>query len=98
MLIGTTDSEVGSVPLFGSLCDIIVYGEERDHILFIFNVMETLQYDFILGAYEVMLLAEYRCLYRASLQCYHLFNAVEHQSHATRYIKSKYDLTVYCNY
>lgn len=77
-LIGTVDSQVGTVPLFGVLCDIIVYGEERGQVLFIFNAMETLWYDFILGAYEVMLLAEYQCRYRASLQC---FNAVEHDRH-----------------
>ena len=60
-----------------------------------FIVMDTLNYDPILGAYEVKQLQEYRCLYRSVISngCYHPL-----QYGANLYIKSKYDLTVYCNY
>ena len=97
MMIGTTECQSGSVPQFGLLYDIIIYGQEPN-IVFVFNKMETLKYDSCFGAYEVVSLAEYCCFYRSSIKCYHLFSAIQHGNHVTRYIKSKYDLTVYCNY
>jgi hypothetical protein len=97
MMIGVTKLQEISMPQFGMLYDIILYGD-NPHVLFIFKVMETLWFNTNLGAYEVIQLAGYKCLFRSSLPCHRLFNAVHHGNHATKYIKSKYDLTVYCNY
>ena len=96
MMIGTTELPFGTAPQFGLLYDIIVYGSEPN-IVFVFIALQTLAYDPILGAYEVTTLRTYRCLYRSSIHCYHTFNAV-HGAHEHMYIKSKYDLSVYCNY
>ena len=97
MMIGTIDIQSGTVPQFGLLHDILTYGPEPQ-ILFVFKVMETVKYDSTLGAYEIAPLVEYQCLYRSSIRCHHPFNGIQHHSHVTKYIKSKYDLTVYCNY
>ena len=100
LMIGTTDISFGTVPQFGLLYDIIVQGTSQEpNIYFVFIVMDTLNYDPVFGAYEVKQLREYRCLHRSivSNSCYHPFNAVEHINGGL-YIKSKYDLTVYCNY
>lgn len=97
MMVGTTEIQSGTVPQFGWLYDIIIHGREPN-ILFVFRIMETLHYDPILGAYEIAALADYMCVYRSSIQCHYLFNAVKHSSHVTRFIKSKYDLSVYCDY
>lgn len=98
-MIGTTELPFGTVPQFGLLYDIIVQGFNREpSVYFMFIVMDTINYDPVLGAYEVKRLHEYKCLYRSfiSSSCYHPFNAVEHGGNL--YIKSKYDLSVYCNY
>lgn len=60
--------------------------------------MDTLDYDAILSAYQVKQLQDYRCLHRSIISngCYHPLNAVLHNGNL--YIKSKYDLSVYCNY
>lgn len=63
--------------------------------MFVFVVMQTLAYDPVLGAYEVVPLTEYKCFYRSSI---HLFNVVRHGHDRAMYIKPKYDLSVYCNY
>lgn len=97
MMIGTSDLQSGTVPQFRLLFDIIMYGQEPK-ILFVFNLMETLEYDMTLGAYAIASLAEYQCFYKSSIHCHYLFNAVQHGNHMTKYIKSKYDLTVRCNY
>lgn len=97
MMIGTTDISTGTAPEFGLLYDIIVYGSEPC-ILFVFVVMNTLSYNSLFGAYEVDPHIEYRCLHRSSLQCYHLFNAIPCGDQEIKFIKSKYDLLVYCNY
>jgi len=96
-MIGTTHLPFGTAPQFGLLYDIIVYGSEPN-IVFAFIVMITLTYDPILGAYEIVALWEYRCLYHSSIQCYHLFSTIHHGEYGNMYIKSKYDLSVYCNY
>ena len=99
LMIGTTIISFGTVPQFGLLYDIIIQGSNKEpNIYFVFMVMDTLDYDPILGAYEVKQLQEYRFLHRSIISsgCYHPFNAVNHNSKL--YIKSKYDLTVYCNY
>lgn len=99
MLIGTAavDLEYGTAPQFGLLYDIITYGE-GPNVLFVFMLMETLGYDSTLGAFEVLPLSDYRCLYRSSMKCHYLFNALQHGNHGTKYIRSKYDLSVYCDY
>ena len=97
LMIGTTDISFGTVPQFGLLYDIIVQGSEAN-IYFVFLAMDTLDYDPILGAYKVKQLQEYRVFHRSvvSRGCYHPLNAVNYGGNL--YIKSKYDLTVYCNY
>lgn len=95
MMIGTVDIPSGTVPKFGLLHDIILYGKDPK-ILFIFVVMETVRYSSTYGAYETVLLTGYHCLYRSSIQCYHPFNLIDHGGFL--FIKPKYDLTVYCNY
>lgn len=97
-MIGTMEIQAGTVPKFGFLSDIILYGQDFTCALFVFNVMETLSYNTTLDAYEIAPLADYECLYRPSLQCHFRFNAICHGNQMTRYIRSKYDLTVYCNY
>lgn len=99
LMIGTTDISFGTVPQFGLLYDIIIQGSSQEpHVYFICLVMDTLNYDPILGAYVVKKLQDYRCVHRSIISngCYHPFNAVQHNGKL--YIKSKYDLTVYCNY
>ena len=96
LMIGTTELSFGTVPQFGLLYDILVYGPEPS-ILFVVLVMQTIAYNSILGAYEILPLTEYKCFYRSSICCYYLFNAVR-DCHGTMYIKPKYDLSVYCNY
>ncbi len=49
---------LGTVPQFGLLQDILLYGTEP-HALFVFTEMETVGYNGNLGAYELMALAEY---------------------------------------
>lgn len=97
MMIGTSDLLYGPAPQFGVLHDILTYGQEPN-VMFVFMLMETLGYDATLGAFEVLPLSEYRCLYRSSIQCHYLFNAIHHGNNRTKYIKSKYDLSVHCNY
>ena len=50
------------------------------------------------GAYVINPLTEYLCIYRSSISCYHLFNAVHHGNPGLKYVLSKYDLSVYCHY
>ena len=95
MMIGTTQIQSGVVPKFGFLYDIILCGQDA---LFVFNVMESLGYHAAFGSYEITPLAEYQCLFAPSIRCYHRFNAIHHGNLVTKFIKSKYDLTVYCNY
>ena len=94
MMIGTVELESSIAPLFGLLVDIIC--EEEPSLLFVFQVMKTHGYDASLGAYVCSSLSEFKCVYRSSLKCYYLFNAIHLNSNT--YIKSKYDLSVYCNY
>ena len=68
------------------------------NIVFVFIVIDILAYDPILGAYEIVALWEHWCLYHSSIQCYHLFSTIHHGEYGNMYIKSKYDLSVYCNY
>ena len=99
LMIGTTTISFGTVPQFGLVYDIIIRGSgEEPHIYFVFSVMDTLDYDAILSAYQVKQLQDYRCLHRSIISngCYHPLNAVLHNGNL--YIKSKYDLSVYCNY
>ena len=72
-------NQSGVVPQFGLLNDIILYGEEPN-IIFIFTVLDTLKYDAIFGAYELVSLSECICLYRTSIECYHPFNPVHMDS------------------
>ena len=95
MLIGTVQISSGTAPQFGLLYDIIIYGKEPT-ILFIFILMETVKYNPIYGAYELVTLSNFRCVYRSSIRCYHPFNPIHKDSKIL--VKSKYDLTVYCNY
>ena len=97
MMIGTVNLQSGTAPLFGLLHDIIIYGEAPT-VLFVFTLLETLGYSSALGAYAVLQLLKYRCIYRSSIICPHLFNMVHHSNHTAQYIKSKYDLSVYCSY
>lgn len=99
MMIGVVELQSGNAPQFGLLHDIIIYGQEPN-ILFVFELMETLGYSASLGAYVICPLSsmQYQCIYRSSVSCYHLFNAVHHGNHRIKYILSKYDLSVYCNY
>ena len=93
-MIGTTQLPLGMVPQFGLLYDIIAYGSEPN-IVFVFILMQTLAYDPSLGAYKI----EYKCLYRSSIQCYHLFNTVHVVGESDAlFIKSQYDFSVYCNF
>ncbi len=97
MMIGTMQIPLGTVPQFGLLQDILLYGTEP-HALFVFTEMETVGYNGNLGAYELMALAEYKCCYQASIRCFHPFNPIHISTSITTYIKSKFDLTVYCYY
>lgn len=82
MMIGITELQSCTVPKFGLLHDIILYGQEP-------NILETVKYNSTFGAYETSLLTEYRCLYRSSIQCYHPFNPITHGDSTTKLIKSK---------
>lgn len=95
MMIGITELPSGTFPQFGYLYDILVYGEGPS-ILFVFCPMEVHGYDANLGAYVVTNSHNYQCIHRPAMKCHYLFNAVCH--HETLYIKSKYDLSVFCNY
>ncbi len=64
MMIGTMQIPLGTVPQFGLLQDIILYGTEP-HALLVFTEMETV-YNGNLGAYELMALAEYMCCNRVA--------------------------------
>lgn len=97
MMIGRVQIPSGTAPEFGLLYDIILHGEEQC-ILFIFISMETIQYNPVLGAYELLPLSQYRCLYRTSIECYYPFNPIHDVGSTKIFIRSKYDLTVYCNY
>ena len=99
LMISTTEIPIGTVPKFGLLYDIIIQGSNHEpNIYFVFIVMDTLNYDQILGAYEVKRLQQYQCFYRSAISncCYHPLNAVQHGGNL--YIKSKYDLSVFCCY
>lgn len=78
LMIGTTDIPLGTVPKFGHLHDVLLAGEEPS-IYFVFIAMDTLNYDPILGAYEVRKLNQYQCLYSSLISnfCYHPLNAVQ---------------------
>ena len=95
MMIRVIELQSGNAPQFGLLHDILVYGQ-GPNLLFVFDIMETLGYDRNLGAYVISPLAEFQCIYRSSMLCHYLFNAVHLDNHS--YIKSKYDLSVFCNY
>ena len=97
MMIGTVQVESGTVPLFGLLYDIVIYGREPQ-VLFVFILMETIQYNPIFGAYELISQAKYICRYRSAIHCYHPFNPVSTLDSTKVFVRSKYDLTVYCNY
>ena len=97
MLIGTVHTSSGVAPEFGLLHNIIFSGQEQN-MLFIFIIMTTLSYNPVFGAYEVAPSRTYRCLYRSGIQCYHLFNAIHYGDNVNLFIKSKYDLSVYCNH
>lgn len=77
------------------VCDILVYGQEPK-VLYIFNVLETLGFDPKFGAYAVRSITEYYSVHHPALPCHHHFNVVT--MNTQQYIKSKYDLSVYCNY
>lgn len=96
MMIGTIELPFGTALQFGLLHNILIYGSEPN-IVFVFIVMRTLAYDPILSAYEVTTLNEYRCLYSSAITCHHTFSAIR-GVHEHMYIKSKYDLSIYCNY
>ena len=57
-------------------------------------LMETVKYNPIYGAYELVTLSNFRCVYRSSIRCYHPFNPIHKDSKIL--VKSKYDLTVLC--
>lgn len=97
MLIGTVHTSSGDAPEFGLLHNIILCGQERD-MLFIFIIMTTLSYNPVFGAYEVTPSRNYKCFYRSAIQCHHLFSAIHYSGNVNLFIKSKYDLSVYCNY
>ena len=97
MLIGTTQTSSGCAPQFGLLHNIVLYGQEPS-TLFIFIVLTTLFYNPVFGAYEVTPTMTYKCLYRYAMQCHHLFNAIHYGDNTNLFIKSKYDLSVYCHY
>ena len=97
MLIGTSQDLTNQFPLFGLLYDIILYDQEPK-ILFVFNVLNTASYNTLYGAYEVTPSINYRCFYRSSLSCYHLFSAIHYGENENMFIKSKYSLSVYCHY
>ena len=81
LMISTTDTSFGTVPQFGLLYDIVIQGSSQElHVYFMYLVMNTLNYDRILGAYVVKKLQDYRCVHRSIISngCYHLFNAVQH--------------------
>ena len=95
MMTGVMNLPTGSAPKFGILYDILVYGKEPK-ILFIFSLLETLGFNSKLGAYAVHPLTGYFCVYPSALPCHYRFSIIDLNGH--QYIKSKYDLTVYCNY
>ncbi len=103
MMVGRQEVPTGTLPQFGQLCDIIIHGAEP-HILFVFMVSPTLSYNPHVGAYvveplpNVLATSNFYCVYRSSLHCHHTFNAVQSRVGHCLYVKSKYDLTVYCNY
>lgn len=97
IMIGTMQILLGTVPQFGLLRDILLYGNEP-HVLFVFTEMETIRYNGNLGAYELMPLAHYTCCHQVSIRCFHPFNPIHMSTSIATYIKSKYDLTVYCYY
>lgn len=95
MMIGIVDISTGPAPKFGLLNDILVYDKEPK-VLFIFKVMKTLGFDPKFGAYVVCSTVEYLCVHQPALPCHHRLNVVT--INGCKYIKSKYDLSVYCNF
>ena len=97
MMIGVTELPSGTFPQFGYLYDILVHGEEPS-ILFVFSPVQVHGYDANLGAYVVSnnYQENFQCMYCPTMRCHYLFNVICH--HETTYIKSKYDLSVFCNY
>ena len=94
-MIGAVDLATGPAPKFGLLHDILVYGQEPK-VLYVFKLMETLGLNPTFGAYAVCAVAGYHSLHHQTLPCHHRFNVVTINSQ--KYIKSKYDLSVYCNF
>lgn len=98
MMVRVVQIRSGNVPQFGFLRDIITYGQQPS-ILFVFKLMETLGYDANIGAYVICPLSEFMILYRSSMMCHYLFNAVDCNDNENKYyVKSKYDLSVFCDY
>ena len=87
--------KIWSCSKVGLLYEIIRCSQKS---IFVFQVTESLGYHATFGAYEIAHLAEYQCLFLPSMKCYHRFNAVNCNNHVTKFVKSKYDLTVLCNY
>jgi len=97
-MTGTMQLPSGTVPQFGFLHDIFIFGTSQT-VVFLFEEYETIGYSPHFGAYETSYNPErpqYLCIYQSVLKCHELFNAV-HVNNCI-FIKSKYDLMVYCNY
>jgi len=72
MMTGTMQLPSGTVPQFGFLHDIIIFGTSQT-VVFIFEEYETIGYSPHFGAYETSYNPErpqYLCIYRLVLKCH----------------------------
>ena len=98
MMVGKQDIAMGTMPQFGLLCDIIVYGSQPT-VIFIFKVTDTTAFVSHFRAYELSKHPHsmwYFCVFTTSLKSHEIYQAVYVQN--TCYLKPKHDLTVLCNY
>lgn len=62
MMIGTEQIHSGTVPRFGLLFDVILYGEEPN-VMFIFILMDAVQYSSMFHAYEIVSSHKFLCVH-----------------------------------
>ena len=95
MLIGVQRTDLATLPKFGELVDIILYGSEKVP-LFVFTPAYTTSFDRMTAAFKVERESKYESRFRSSIKNHQLFNAVN--IGGVLYIKSKIDLDVFCDY
>ena len=103
MMTGRQNVHSCTLPQFGKLYDILIHDLDEG-IIFVFILTQTLCFDPNHAAYLIqpiptsLMSCTYLCQYRQSMSCHHIFNAVPSYCGNYLYIKSKYDLSVYCDY